>query len=263
MSERRFDGKRALVTGGASGIGLAIAERLAAEGATVGLVDLRADGLERAAARVRAAGAGAVLTYAVDVADAAACAAAVEAFAGAGGGGGIDITVTAAGFGHVAGVLEMTADEWRRMIDVHLNGTFHCAQAAAKAMVAQGRGGSVVMVASINAFAPGKGNAHYSSAKAGIANLARAMAFELGGNGIRVNALAPGVVRTPLASMLTEDAGLAAGYLKLTPLGRFGEPEDVAGAAAFLASADAAYVTGHLLVVDGGITAGIDFIPSP
>jgi NAD(P)-dependent dehydrogenase (short-subunit alcohol dehydrogenase family) len=78
-----------------------------------------------------------------------------------------------------------------------------------------------------------------------------------------VNALAPGVVRTPLASMLTEDAGLAAGYLKLTPLGRFGEPEDVAGAAAFLASADAAYVTGHLLVVDGGITAGIDFIPSP
>lgn len=260
MSERRFDGKRALVTGGASGIGLAIATRLAAEGAAVGLVDLRPEGLERAAAGLRAAGAAEVPTYAVDVADAAACAAAVEAFAG---GGGIDVAVTAAGFGHVAGVLAMSAEEWRRMVDVHLNGTFHCAQAAARAMVAQGRGGSVVMVASINAFAPGKGNAHYSAAKAGIANLARAMAFELGGAGIRVNALAPGVVRTPLASMLTEDAALAAGYLKLTPLGRFGEPEDVAGAAAFLASADAAYITGHLLVVDGGITAGIDFIPNP
>jgi NAD(P)-dependent dehydrogenase (short-subunit alcohol dehydrogenase family) len=259
MTERRFDGKRALVTGGASGIGLGIARRLAAEGATVGLADLTGAALESAAAELRAAGAGEVWTATLDVADAAAAAACVRRFAAEAG--GLDVVVTAAGFGHVSGLLDLSADEWRRMIDVHLNGTFYCAQEAGKVLVEQGRGGSIVLVSSINAYAPGKGNAHYSAAKAGIATFARAAAFELGAHGIRVNALAPGVVRTPLAAMLTENPELAAGYLRLTPLGRFGETEDIGAAAAFLASADAAYITGHLLVVDGGITAGIDFIP--
>ncbi len=258
MSERRFTGKRALVTGGGSGIGQAIALRLAAEGARIGLVDLSPEGLASAAATLRAAGAE-VSTHVVDVADAAAAAAAVREFADTAG--GIDIAVTAAGFAEVAGVLDVTPEAWRRMIDVHLNGTFYCAQEAGRLMVAQGRGGAIVLVSSINAFAPGKGNAHYSAAKAGIATFARAAAFELGAYGIRVNAIGPGVIRTPLSAWLTGNPDPAAAYTAMTPLGRFGEPEDVAAAAAFLASDDASYITGHLLVVDGGITVGIDFIP--
>jgi NAD(P)-dependent dehydrogenase (short-subunit alcohol dehydrogenase family) len=266
MTGRRFEGKRAVVTGAGSGIGRAIAVRLAAEGARVGLLDVSEQGLMGTAELVRGVGAGGggapaaePLLFRVDVADAEAAAAALEAFARQAG--GLEIAVTAAGFGHIQTVLGLTPAEWRRMVDISLNGTFFCAQAAARLMGEQGRGGAIVLLSSINAFAPGKGNAHYSAAKAGVATFARAAAFELGAQGIRVNAIAPGGVRTPLAAMLTEDEALAAGYLALTPLGRFAEPEDIAAAAAFLASDDAAYITGHLLVVDGGITAGIDFIP--
>ena len=260
---RRFEGKRAIVTGAGSGIGRAVAARLAAEGARLGLLDLSAAGLAETAATLRAAGGKGdgdeVRVYPVDVSDRDAAAGAIRDFTAAAG--GLEIAVTAAGYGHVKGILGLSADEWRRMVDVSLNGTFFCAQEAARVMSEQGRGGAIVLLSSINAFAPGRGNAHYSAAKAGVATFARAAAFELGGRGIRVNAIAPGVVRTPLAAVLTEDAELAAGYLALTPLGRFGEPEDVAAAAAFLVSDDASYITGHLLVVDGGITAGIDFIP--
>ncbi len=270
MTGRRFEGKRAVVTGAGSGIGRAIAVRLATEGARVGLLDLSEQGLAGTAELVRAAGKGTAgsgtaaaaaepLLFPVDVADAEAAAAALRSFAAAAG--GLEVAVTAAGFGHIQTVLGLTAAEWRRMVDVSLNGTFFCAQEAARLMGEQGRGGAIVLLSSINAFAPGKGNAHYSAAKAGVATFAQAAAFELGEQGIRVNAIAPGVVRTPLAAMVTEHEQLAASYLALTPLGRFAEPEDIAAAAAFLASDDAAYITGHLLVVDGGITAGIDFMP--
>lgn len=262
MSEQRFEGARAVVTGAASGIGKAIAARLLAEGAQVGLVDLDAGLLERVAGELRAgAGApgGTVHTAVADVSDSAAAVAAVRGLAG--GLGGIDVLVTAAGFGHVVRLLDMTDAEWRRMIDVHVNGSFACVQEAGRTMRDQGRGGSMVLLGSINSFLPGRGNAHYSAAKAAIANFTRAAAFDLGEYGIRVNALAPGVIRTPLAAGLVEDVTAAAHYLGMTPLGRFGEPEDVASAACFLASRDAAYITGHLLVVDGGITVGMDFIP--
>lgn len=264
MRVQRFEGVRAVVTGAASGIGRATAARLLAEGASVGLVDLDAGLLGHTADELRdgcreARLPGAVHTAVADVSDMRAAADAVRELAGTLG--GIDVCVTAAGFGQVVGVLEVTDTQWRRMVDVSLNGTVACAQEAARAMRAQGRGGSIVLLSSINAFVPGRGNAHYSAAKAAVATFAKAAAFELGGNGIRVNALAPGVIRTPLAAGLTEDAAAAASYLELTPLGRFGEPEDVAAAACFLASRDASYITGHLLVVDGGITSGIDFIP--
>ncbi len=263
MTGRRFEGKRAVVTGAGSGIGRAIAVRLATEGARVGLLDRSEQGLAGTAELVRAAASGVAaaepLLFPVDVADAEAAAGALRSFAAAAG--GLEVAVTAAGFGHIQTVLGLTAAEWRRMVDVSLNGTFFCAQEAARLMGEQGRGGAIVLLSSINAFAPGKGNAHYSAAKAGVATFAQAAAFELGEQGIRVNAIAPGVVRTPLAAMVTENEQLAASYLALTPLGRFAEPEDIAAAAAFLASDDAAYITGHLLVVDGGITAGIDFMP--
>lgn len=258
MSVRRFQGRSAVVTGAASGIGQGIAARLAAEGARLGLTDINPDALEAVAAELRAGGAT-VDTAVADVTDREAVVGAVQSLAAAAG--GIDTLVAAAGYGHVRPALDMEPDEWTRMIDVMVNGTFWPAQAAARLMVEQGRGGSLVFIASINSFMPGKGNPHYSAAKAGVANLARAMGFELGEHGIRVNAIGPGVVRTPLAAGLIGNEAYAKHYTDMTPLGRFGEPEDVAAAAAFLASDDAAYITGHLLVVDGGITAGIDFIP--
>ena len=269
MSEQRFEGARAVVTGAASGIGRAIAARLLAEGAHVGLVDLNAGLLERVAGELRAGaaagtgagdtGSGVVHTAVADVSDAKAAVSAMREVTGELG--GVDVLVTGAGFGHVARLLDLTDAQWRRMIDVHVNGSFACLQEAARTMRDQGRGGSIVLLGSINSFLPGRGNAHYSAAKAAVWNLTRAAAFDLGEYGIRVNALAPGVVRTPLAAGLLEDDRASAHYLGLTPLGRFGEPEDVAAAACFLASGDAAYITGHLLVVDGGITVGMDFIP--
>ena len=258
MSGNRFQGRSAIVTGAASGIGRGIAARLAAEGAVLGLMDINGEALAAVAEELRARGAT-VHTAVADVTDQPATAAAVETLAGAAG--GLDVLVAAAGYGHVRPALDMEPAEWTRMVDVMVNGTFWSAQAAARLMVRQGRGGSIVFIASINSFMPGKGNPHYSAAKAGVANLAKAMGFELGEHGIRVNAIGPGVIRTPLAAGLIGNEQYAKHYVDMTPLGRFGEPEDVAAAAAFLASDDAAYITGHLLVVDGGITAGIDFIP--
>lgn len=255
---RRFEGRRVLVTGAAQGIGRGVVDRFAAEGATVGLVDLQAGALERVAAVLRAAGV-AMSVHAADVSRREEAVRAVQDFVTLAG--GIDVAVTAAGIAQVKGVLDLEEHDWRRMIDVNLNGTFFCAQEAARAMAGRD-GGSIVLIASINSFVTGKGNAHYSAAKAGVATLAKAAAYELGGQGIRVNAIAPGVVRTAMAALVTENEAYAEAYLGIVPLARFAEPADIAAAAAFLSSEDASYITGHTLVVDDGITVGIDFIPN-
>ena len=171
--------------------------------------------------------------------------------------GRLDLMAAHAGIAEPRPLLETDDELWRKHMSVNVDGVFWCVREAAGAMVAAGRGGAIVCTASINAWHVEETMAAYNVSKAAVHALARSAAIDLGPHGIRVNAVAPGVVDTPIAALVVHNPQLAPAYLRTIPLGRFGQPQDIADAVLFLASDDAAYITGQMLVIDGGQTLGI------
>lgn len=245
----RFQGKAAIVTGGGSGIGLAVACRLASEGAAVALIDRSEATLAAAVATVAQHG-GIVVTAIADVTDSAAVR---RAFAESGDSlGRVDAVINSAGV-IARGTLDDTSDEeWLRVIHTDLSSIFYAARAAVPLLRATG-GGAIVNIASI-AGSRGAVNVAYAAAKGGVASITRQLANELACDGIRVNAVSPGFTATPLNQTL-RDAGAERTWSERIPLGRYATPEEIAAACAYLASDDASYVTGVDLVVDGGLSA--------
>ena len=248
---RGLRGKRVLISGGSSGIGAATARRFLTEGARVHLGGLRADEVSTAVTGLRplgeASGTGA------DVAAEAGVRRLLEDARRALG--GIDVLINNAGTAWREPFLEMTPEHWDRIIAVNLRGMFLVAQGVARMMVEQGAGGAIVNMSSVNAVAGEAEYAHYNASKAGALMLSRTMAVELASYGIRVNALCPGYIETPLNAQIAGGlpAGFAAAYAAdRIPLARTGRPDEVAAAYAFLASDDASFITGTEIVVDGG-----------
>jgi len=244
---KTLENKIALVTGAARGIGRAIAVQLAADGADVALCDVQADWLEETAAAVRGLGRRAEC-YAMDVADGAAVGAAVARAAA--DFGRLDILVNNAGITRDTLLIRMSEEDWDRVLDINLKGAFLVTRAVAKLMMKQ-RAGAIVNIASVVGLTGNAGQANYTASKAGLIALTKTAAKELGSRNIRVNAVAPGFIRTAMTDQLSEAAKDA--MLRLVPLGRPGEPEDVARAVTFLASDNAAYVNGQVLTVCGGM----------
>lgn len=251
-STRLLDGYVALVTGASGSIGRGIALRFAEEGAAVAVHCRTAVAAAREVAdRIREPGGRAVVLRA-DLTDEAACHRLVREAADWGD-GRLTALVNNAGVQPVEALPGMTAAQWRTVVDTNLAGVFACTQAAADLMSAQDGGGSVTHIASIEAHAPAPGHAHYSSAKAAVVMHARAAALEYGPHGIRVNTVSPGLIdRDGLATAWPDGVRR---WRRAAPTGRLGRPEDVANACVFLASPLASWVTGHDLVVDGGVSA--------
>lgn len=257
-------GKAAVVTGAARGIGAAIAARFAEAGASVLLSDLDAEAVQATAANIREQGGRAIAMTAdaSKVADAeATIARAVEQL------GGVDILVNNAGTFPFAPALQVTEELWDRVMGLNLKGAFFHTQAAARRMVAQGRGGKIINLASVEAMQPIGFLVHYAASKAGVVAMTKALALELGPT-IQVNAIAPGGIQTPGMLASTEkflallgvppEVGhkQAGKYAQRLPLKRAGEPDEVARAALFLASPLSAFMTGSIVVVDGGHLLG-------
>ncbi len=251
-------GKRALVTGAATGIGRAIAERLARAGATVTLADIEAEQVEGAAAALRALGAESralVLDLAATDAVGPAVTAAARAM------GGLEILINNAGIAMQKPVLEHEVRDFERIYRVNVLGLFAALKAAALWMIEHRVPGRIVNIASVAGLRGSTGRAAYGSSKAAVINLTQVAAQELAPHGITVNAIAPGPIETDLVrAMHTERT--RAGWLREVPMGRYGEPEDVAAAAAYLVSDAAGYVTGHVLAVDGGFASAGLLIPT-
>jgi NAD(P)-dependent dehydrogenase (short-subunit alcohol dehydrogenase family) len=245
-----LSGRVAAITGGGLGIGRATAFTFAAEGAAVALGDVEMEAAEAVADEIRARG-GRAIAVRVDVGDAEQ----VQAFVArvVAELGRLDVMLANAGIAHAAPFLDHPEAEWHRVLRVNLTGVFLCGQAAARHMVAQG-GGRIISIASINGFRGVENLVGYNVAKAGVVELTRTMAVELAQHNVTVNAIAPAQIDTRLTRGLSEDARRR--RVERIPMGRFGEPEEVARVALFLASDDASYVTGHTLAVDGGYLAG-------
>jgi NAD(P)-dependent dehydrogenase (short-subunit alcohol dehydrogenase family) len=245
-----FAGAGVVVTGAARGMGLAIAERFHADGATVVMFDVDGDELDTAAATLGSR----AIPVSGDVSVRAGVRRAVDACVEAAG--QIDVCVAHAGIAAVKPLLELDDATWHHVLDVNLHGVFYCTQEAGRRMAERGSG-AIVITSSINGFHVERGMSVYNTSKGGVDAFVRSAAMDLGPRGIRVNAVAPGVVNTRIAKFVIEDPEIGPQYLRTIPLGRFGEPADVASTVHFLASAQAGYITGQTLVVDGGQTLGI------
>ena len=236
----RLSGQVAIVTGGASGIGAACVERFRAEGAAVETLDITGE-----------------VDHLTDVRDEDAVAAAFDAVVRERG--RLDVVVNAAGVAGGGPIHLLDGAEWDRVIDINLKGTFHVNKHAARHMLAQ-ESGSIINISSIEGIEGTEGGTVYNASKAGVVMLTKSMAIDYGRRGLRVNCICPGGIDTPLLRSITEPDGMTRYRDRLEEehlLGRFGRPSEIASAAAFLASEDASFVTGHALVVDGGFTAGL------
>lgn len=255
---RRLEGKRALVTGASSGIGRAIALRLAREGALVAVNYLsHAEAAEQVVKEISEVGAKAIAVQA-DVSNEeqvdAMFARAVAEF------GGLDILVNNAGMETHHPFLEMPTDAWRKVIDVDLTGAFLCAQRAARTMTKSGAGGSIVQITSVHQIVPWGGYAHYCAAKAGLDMMSKTIALELATQKVRVNSVAPGAIATPINQHVWGNPETLSDLLRKIPTKRMGQPEEIAKVVAFLCSDEASYVTGATLYVDGGMTLYPEFL---
>lgn len=244
----RLTDKVAIVTGGGSGIGEAICEKFAHEGAKIVVADIDAERAETVAGKVKTIGQK-TLPHKVDVADYAQVAKLVQATTDEFG--TIDILVNCAGYSEFIPTEELPLDKWRRMIDVNLNGTYYCCIATAKEMMKKNHG-KIINVSSMAGIAGVPNNAHYVASKHGVVGLTRALAIDLAKYHINVNCLCPGTTLTPLNLKIMSPEYLAI-RAKRVPLGRLAQPEDQANATLFLASSESDYVTGLIMYVDGGM----------
>ena len=246
-------GKTAIVTGAATGIGKAIAHRLGGSGANVVIDHIagQREAAEAICADVRAAG-GKALPVEADVSAEAGAgtlvARAVEEF------GALDILVNNAGIEKAQPFVDTPVADWERIVRVNLLGTFLCSRAAARAMIDAGRGGRIINISSVHEDLAMPKNAPYAASKGGIRMLMRTIALELAPHGITVNDIAPGAIATPINEDVRSDADTRSQLLEEIPLGRVGQPEEIAALCAYLASNAAAYVTGATFVIDGGLT---------
>jgi 3-oxoacyl-[acyl-carrier protein] reductase len=246
---RRFTGQGVVVTGGASGLGLAAVHRFLLEGATVLVMDSDSRAIEENLPAFDVSS-GRVEPHHGDVTSTEDVAAMVDharRFLPR-----IDVLIDNAGIAHEEPFLDIPLDRWRRVLDVNLTGMFMVGQRVAAQMVADGRGGSIVLTSSTNGLVGERQYAHYNASKGGVTLLAKSMALDLAAEGIRVNAVCPGYIETPMSRAI-DDPQFVQQYIdRYIPLGRTGTPDDVAAVFAFLASDDAAFITGTTLVVDGG-----------
>jgi 2-keto-3-deoxy-L-fuconate dehydrogenase len=253
----RLEGKVALITGAASGIGLATVERFVRDGAAVVMSDIQAEAVENVAARLRGEG-HRVLAVVTDVTRSddvrRAVRSAVDHF------GRLDVLFANAGIAYTGTLIDTTDEDWDRVMAVNAKGVFLCAREAVRQMLAQDpRGGSVVINGSISGLAGIPGQAPYAPSKGAVVQLTRQLAVEYAAQGVRVNCVCPGTVDTPLLrsgmAMSPDPQGFLAMLIAGHPIGRIGRAEEIAAAVAFLASDEASFITGALLPVDGGYTA--------
>ena len=242
-----LDGKIAVVTGAARGIGQAISLKLAKEGADIAVCDLQADWLAETVAKVEALGRKAY-PVAVNVSDEAAVKACIDSILKEFG--RIDIMVNNAGITKDTLLIRMTEEQWDAVLNVNLKGVFLFSRAVAKPMMKQ-RAGAIINIASIVGLIGGAGQCNYAASKAGVIALTKSTAKELASRGVRANAVAPGFIKSKMTDALPQE--VRDNYLGLIPLARFGEVEDIAKAVAFLASDEASYITGQVLSVNGGM----------
>lgn len=246
MTDReRFKGRVATVTGGASGIGLAITRTLVEQGAAVVVADINPESLDT----VRTELGRDIATVELDVRRERDVENMVRT--GVDRFGKVDLGFNAAGLAGFGAIVDLSEEQWDLSVDVCLKGVFFSVKHQARQMIAQGHGGAIVNIASLNCQVPLYGGASYASAKAGVEMLGRNAALELGEHGVRVNTVSPGLTDTPLTKPISEIPGAYAAYFERIPLGRAGTPENMAAAALFLASDEAAYISGSNLIVDG------------
>jgi 3-oxoacyl-[acyl-carrier protein] reductase len=243
-----LSGQVALVTGAARGLGRSIAQSLAASGAKIACIDVSAEGLADTVAAIRAGG-GSAEPFACDVTQSERVGEVVEEVVKLWG--KLDILVNNAGITRDNVIVRMKDDQWDAVININLRGTFLFTRAAARPMM-KARGGRIINVASVSGLMGNPGQANYSASKAGVIGLTRTVARELAGRNITVNAVAPGFIATDMTAKLGEEVRQE--VLKQIPLGRMGDPQDVADAVLFLASSAASFITGHVLTIDGGLT---------
>ena len=244
----KLKNKVAVITGAAQGIGRAIATTLAQQGANVVVSDIQLEKAETTAKEIMAETGQKVIAVHVDVVDGASVKAMIDRTIGEFE--RIDILVNNAGTTRDTLIMRMKEADWDLVLNINLKGTFNCSKAVVRPMMKQ-HYGRIVNISSVSGLIGQVGQTNYSASKAGIIGFTKALAREVGSRKITVNAIAPGLVKTALTIDLPQE--LKDMFIEMTPLGRYGEPEDIANAAAFLVSDEASYITGHVLSVDGGM----------